>query len=1160
MTPERYERLRELFLSVCDLPAQQQAATLDECCADDPSMKIDILALLAMDAKNTRLLESPTLTDKIQQQLAEILATETETPTPKTIGDYRIVRKLGDGGMGAVYEAQQDHPRRTVALKMIRFGLASEKMLKRFEHEAHVLGLLQHPGIAQIYEAGTADTGSGPQPYFAMELVPGEPLTSYAQQNNLGTRQCLELTSKLCDAIQHAHTKGVVHRDLKPGNVLVTEDGQPKILDFGVARATDSDIQTTTLQTDIGQLIGTIPYMSPEQAGGSPDEIDTRSDVYSLGVLLYELLTNRLPHELNEKMIHEAVRVIREEEPTRLSSINPQLRGDIETIVAKALEKDKDRRYQTAGELAADIRRYLNDEPIEARPASAMYQFRKFTKRNTALVGGTAAAFVLLLLGIGGTSYGLLRAVDQRTLAEKRLVEIERARSDAVLSQRATGTEAEKAEAVLVFLQDILSASIPEDVQEGAITVREMLDRASETMQSTSTHVPAVRIKIQTTLAAIYTELGVLDAAEHHALEALATAQGEYGEHHKDTLDAKEVLAGAYLESGRYTEAEPLFDEVRAGMESLFGEKHKQTLEVRNNLGYLYYLQRRLREAENLLRETLALYRQEFGQLDVGTLRVMNNFALVLMELGNFDEAQHMLEQAIEGSKAALGSRHPHTIVAYANLGNLHSTLGRYDLAESVYLEAIDLKREAYGNDHPSVVASKATLATLLWDAGKLNEAESLIRDSLERARRILGDDHPVTLNSTLCLVHMLQDKGDFDAAEEYAVTTHKAALKALGDDHFITLSAITLLARLYYVQGRLEEAEERFSRSLEVHTAVYGEEHPETLSVMSNLGDIYRRRGNIEAAHQIIEKAVQLRTKVLGPEHPSTLTSKNNLGLVLQDLKYLPEAVSLFREVLDLRVQILGENHPSTLTSMNNLATAFVNQGEFDQAVALFHKTLEGRQATFGPDHPGTITTMNNLAVTLQRRGELERANHLIQEVVALRKRILGENHPSSLSAEANLGSVRMDQRRYEEAVDIYEAILSSAEQVYPLSHWRPWSWRRALGECLFHLERFSEAETTLLETLQFVEERFGSHHARTLKVIRSTIFLYEAWDKPEKAAEYRALLEEAEKEPQGNKPDDTGSETRDQPENDDDGGENDPPQVPVAFHKSAELHAASR
>ena len=281
MTPQRYERLRELFLSVCDLPAQQQAAALDEDCADDPSMKTDILALLAMDAKEKGLLESPTLTENIQRQLTAALATQTETPTPKTIGDYRIVRKLGDGGMGTVFEAQQDHPRRTVALKIIRFGLASEKMLKRFEHEAHVLGLLQHPGIAQIYEAGTADTGSGPQPYFAMELVPGEPLSSYAKQRALGTRQCLELVSKLCDAIQHAHTKGVVHRDLKPGNILVTEDGQPKILDFGVARATDSDIQTTTLQTDIGQLIGTIPYMSPEQAGGNPDEIDTRSDVYS---------------------------------------------------------------------------------------------------------------------------------------------------------------------------------------------------------------------------------------------------------------------------------------------------------------------------------------------------------------------------------------------------------------------------------------------------------------------------------------------------------------------------------------------------------------------------------------------------------------------------------------------------------------------------------------------------------------------------------------------------------------------------------------------------------------------------------------------------------------------------------------------------------------
>ncbi|MCH8315864.1 MAG: serine/threonine protein kinase, partial [Planctomycetes bacterium] len=238
------------------------------------------------------------------------------------IGRYKVVRVLGEGGMGTVFLAEQDKPTRLVALKVIRPGVASANLLRRFEHESQVLGKLQHPGIAQIYEAGTADTGEGAQPYFVMEYVRGRSLLEYAQGSQLGTRQRLELLAKICDAVQHAHQKGIIHRDLKPGNILVTEEGQPKILDFGVARATDADIQATTIQTDVGQLVGTIPYMSPEQAGGDVTELDTRSDVYALGVLGYELLAGRLPYDLKDKMIHEAVRVIREDDPTPLSSID----------------------------------------------------------------------------------------------------------------------------------------------------------------------------------------------------------------------------------------------------------------------------------------------------------------------------------------------------------------------------------------------------------------------------------------------------------------------------------------------------------------------------------------------------------------------------------------------------------------------------------------------------------------------------------------------------------------------------------------------------------------------------------------------------------------------------------------------------------------------
>jgi tetratricopeptide (TPR) repeat protein/predicted Ser/Thr protein kinase len=313
---------------------------------------------------------------------------------PAVIGHYRIIRLLGEGGMGAVYEAEQETPRRTIALKIIKPGFGSAGLLRRFEQEAQALGRLQHPGIAQIFEAGTADTDWGVQPFFAMEYIRGKTLREYARDRRLTTEQRLELMAKVCEAAHHAHQRGLIHRDLKPGNIIVDETGQPKILDFGVARVTDSDMQATR-QTDVGQLVGTLAYMSPEQVLADPLELDTRSDVYALGVILYELLAGRLPYDLSSPKIHDAVQTILDTDPARLSSIQRIYRGDIETIVAKALEKDKGRRYSSAADLAEDIRRHLANQPIMARPPSAGYQLQKFYRRHKAGVIGTAAALVL---------------------------------------------------------------------------------------------------------------------------------------------------------------------------------------------------------------------------------------------------------------------------------------------------------------------------------------------------------------------------------------------------------------------------------------------------------------------------------------------------------------------------------------------------------------------------------------------------------------------------------------------------------------------------------------------------------------------------------------------------------------------------------------------
>jgi WD40 repeat protein len=471
VTPEQYERVRELFLAVHELDADQRAEYLRAHGADE-AVRCEVDLLLASAPAAEAFLEMPVLGADFVMPGPESVPTgagarieaggpaaspgaaSVQLPHPERIGQYRILDVLGQGGMGVVYRAEQERPRRIVALKVIRPGQESREALRRFEHEGQVLAWLRHPGIAQVHEVGTADAGHGPQPFFAMELVEGRPLTLYATANRLGVRERLDLLAKVCDAVQHAHQKGVIHRDLKPGNILVDDSGQPKILDFGVARVTDADVRVTTLRTTAGQLVGTLAYMSPEQVAGDPRALDTRSDVYSLGVLCYELLAGHLPLDISARTVPHAARAIVEEEPRPLSSFDRIFRGDVTTIVAKALEKDKERRYQSASDLAADIRRHLADEPVLAQPATTLYRFRKFARRNKPLVFGVAVAFVALLVGIlGTTSQAILatrernrardaegRAREQRQIAEQRAYAATIAAAHAALSMNDVAT------------------------------------------------------------------------------------------------------------------------------------------------------------------------------------------------------------------------------------------------------------------------------------------------------------------------------------------------------------------------------------------------------------------------------------------------------------------------------------------------------------------------------------------------------------------------------------------------------------------------------------------------------------------------------------------------------------------------------------------------
>jgi WD40 repeat protein len=418
------ETVESLFQQALDLAPGQRGAFLDQQCAGDAELRAAVEELLLCDAK------AQSTPDFLHSPAAEARAilTSAERPVPESIGRYRIVRRLGEGGMGTVYEALQDDPPRTVALKVIRPGLDSTEFRKRFVREGRILSRLRYAGIAQVFGAGATDDG---QLYLTMEFIRGLPLGEHVRLRELTPPERLELVARVCDAVQHAHEQGIVHRDLKPANVLVDESGQPKVLDFGVAHATDGGLIDSTAHTRTGQLIGTVGYMSPEQVAGDPGAVDVRSDVYSLGVILYELLAERLPYHLEHLPIHEVVRVIQEVEPSLLGSVNRQFRGGIETIVAKALEKDKARRYRSAGELREDLRRYLAHEPIRARPASALYQLLKFTRRHRALVAGTAATVAALILGLVGTILFAVAEARQRAQAEQNALVANQEKSEA---------------------------------------------------------------------------------------------------------------------------------------------------------------------------------------------------------------------------------------------------------------------------------------------------------------------------------------------------------------------------------------------------------------------------------------------------------------------------------------------------------------------------------------------------------------------------------------------------------------------------------------------------------------------------------------------------------------------------------------------------------
>ena len=829
--------------------------------------------------------------------------------SPKTIGPYRLVRKLGEGGMGQVWLAEQTAPlQRLVAIKLIRAGVTDKVLLERFESERQALARMNHPAIAKVFDAGTTPDGT---PYFVMEYVPGIPITVYCDQKRFSIPQRLGLFIKVCEGVQHAHQKAIIHRDLKPANILVTElDGKPNphIIDFGIAKAIATRDPLATMFTRAGNFIGTPAYMSPEQADPEVRDVDTRSDVYSLAVILYELLTGTLPFDPTQwhsEVMQESLKRLREQDPplpsiqygkkntterdtarqtARLRSTEPQdlvslLRGDLDWITMKALEKDRSRRYGTPSEFAGDLQRFLSHEPVTARPASAAYRFRKYVRRHRLAVSAAAAGLVLLI------AFAAMQAVQIRRVTAER---------------DRTARERDRANRIADFMTKMFKVSDPSEARGNSVTAREVLDAASKDIDTGLAQDPQLQAHMMDIMGTVYDNLGLYPRAEaltRRSLDILGKASGP-----EDT----------------------------------------ETLRLENNLGNILYDEGRYAESEKLYRHAYEAFRSKVGPENLKTLQTMDDLANAVYEQGRYAESEKLYRDALEISRRSLGLDHRQTIIQMGNLVNNLSAEGHYADAESLCHEVLEARRRTLGPDHPESLRSISDLAAILFQEGKYPEAEGLFRQTLALRQRILGPEHPETLLTIYNIGSTVQKQARLGEAEKLYREALAGQTKALGPENPDAVRTMTDLANTLSDEGQFAPAIKLSREAIEIFRRTQGPENPLTLQAMTNLGWTLRQASQFPEAEKISHEALTAQRRVLGPEHPLTLSTQDNLANILQAQHRYAEAEPLSQQAFEIRHRVLGPEHPDTAASAYNLACLAALQGRRDAAFSLLQQAID--------------------------------------------------------------------------------------------------------------------------------------------------------------------------------------------------------------------------
>ena len=734
------------------------------------------------------------------------------TTEPKSIGRYRLVQKLGEGGMGQVWLAEQTAPvRRQVALKLIKVGMYDDEVLKRFQSERQSLAIMDHPSIAKVFDAGTTPDG---QPYFVMEYVPGVPITEYCDKKRLRIRERLELFIKVCEGVQHAHQKAIIHRDLKPANILVVDvDGKPvpRVIDFGLAKATTPQIAGETLFTKVGAFVGTLGYMSPEQADSSVQDVDTRTDVYSLGVILYVLLTGTLPFDSRrwqKQPLYEVLRQLREDETPRPSTkigmekessiasaamrdLQPKqlvnlLHGDLDWITMKALEKDRTRRYGTPSDLAADIARYLNHEPVVARPASTGYRLQKYVRRHRIGVAVAAGLVMLLAAFVAMQGVQLRRTTRERDRANR---------------------ERDRATRITDFMTGMFNVSDPSEARGNSITAREILDKASKDIDTGLAKDPETQAQMMQVMGSVYEDLGLYSRALRLLESSADIRRRVLGPRNPDTLHSMSGVGWVLFRQGNYPEAEKRLREDLDIQRRVLGPENPDTLYWTGNLGLVLEQEGRYAEAEKLFRQNLDVERRVLGPEHQTTLYAMHNLALVAGDQGHYAEAEKLHRENLAIFRRVLGPEHQETLYAMNGLATALQREGKYAEAEKVQREALDIHNRVLGPEHPQTLNMVDNLAWTLQREGKYAESEKLVRETLDIERRVLGPEHPQTLTLMNNLASDLEQEGHHAEAEKVQREALDIQRRVLGPESPDTALSVYNLACFAAIKGNRTEA-----------------------------------------------------------------------------------------------------------------------------------------------------------------------------------------------------------------------------------------------------------------------------------------------------------------------------------------------------------------